>query len=57
MTAQDRSRLRVAYERALHRAERAAWYGDHAGAVIAACDARRIARRLDADRMTASADR
>lgn len=55
MTTHDRDRLRVRLDRAQERAERAAWYGDHAGAAIAAGDARRIMRRLStdqADRMT-----
>jgi len=55
MTAHDRDRLRVRLARAQDRAERAAWYGDHAGAAIAAGDARRILRALahdQAERMT-----
>jgi hypothetical protein len=49
MTAHELESLRIQLARAEDRAKRARWYGDHAGAVIAASDARRILRRLMAD--------
>lgn len=49
MTAHDRQRLAARYDHANQRAERAAYYGDRAGELIAQGDARRIMRRLTAD--------
>lgn len=50
MTTTERSKITAQIAQAQHRAERAAHYGDHAGSLIAAGDARRLMRRLDADR-------
>lgn len=43
-TATITERARQNYANACHRAERATWYGDRAGAIIATADARRILR-------------
>lgn len=53
MTRAERQDAARAADAALRRAERAAILGDIAGSVIAATDARRLMRRLDADRMAA----
>lgn len=50
MTTNERSKTVRLIEAANQRAERAEHYGDHAGSLIAAGDARRLMRRLDADR-------
>lgn len=44
MTTDRLARMRQNYANACHRAERAAYYGDRAGQLIAAADARRILR-------------
>jgi len=48
MTLNDRDILRRALAAAQHRAERAEYYGDHAGHLIADGDARRILARMTA---------
>ena len=46
------------YANALHRAERAGWYGDRAGQLIAQADARRILRAaIEAETMRAESIR
>ena len=55
MTAHDLSRARIELDRADQRAERATWYGDHAGAMIAASQAAALRRRIVAA-MAARAD-
>lgn len=46
ITPAQRHAWSVDLEAATYRAERAAWYGDRAGAIIAGADARAIAARL-----------
>lgn len=53
MTTTRREQLTRQYIAARKRAERAGWYGDRAGQLIAAGDARRIRLALETESVTA----
>jgi hypothetical protein len=53
MTTGQRLTIARLIEAARARAERAAYLGDRAGSLVAAGEARRLSRQLDADRMAA----